>query len=209
MRSVSGTRLHSVMAACAVLTLVAGCGVSAKHVADPTTDPRPTAQLSSTSTTSTPAPATTSPLGGAWVLVTDTPSGLSFRLPKKPTLLTPPLTAPDGATVKARRYQALLPNLLVQVWVYELAGRSFDADKAIDGLASGARGTVTARKHTASGGLDIVDAKVRIPTGPALGYDRVFKIGDYAVQLWTVGLASDEQQIRAVQQRLSSTFRSS
>ena len=107
-----------------------------------------------------------------------------------------------------RGYQALVnEDLLVQVSVYDLAGRSFDADKAILGVASTAGGQVTMSKHTASGDLDIVDAKIRIPKGPALGYDRVFKIGDHAVQMWTLGLAKNEKQIRAVQSLLSSTFR--
>ena len=117
-------------------------------------------------------------------------------------------TAPDPAKVMVRGYQVLVnEDLLVQVSVYDLAGRSFDADKAIRGVASTAGGKVTMRKHTRSGDLDIVDAKIRIPRGPALGYDRVFKIGDHAVQMWTLGLASNEKQIREVQSLLSSTFR--
>ena len=193
-------------AMCAVL-VVAGCGVSGKPAAVTTTKPLkgPTSRQS-TSTSATTQP--TSPPLSAWTTVVDPPSGLSFQLPKKPTLFKPGGTAADGAPVTARGYQALVnDDLVVQVSVYDLAGRSFDADKAIDGVALSSRGTVIARKHTASGGLDIVDARIRIPTGPALGYDRVFKIGDHAVQLWTLGLADDEVRIKLVQQRLSSTFR--
>jgi hypothetical protein len=176
-----------------------------------TTDP--STSTSSTSTTSPPTtnPSSTTVVPGTqtWTPVKDAPSGLSFRLPKKPMLLRPPVTAPDGARVTVRGYQALVDeNLLVQVSVYDLAGRSFDADKAIDGVAASSKGTVVARTHTPSGNLDIVDAKIRIPKGPALGYDRVFKIGDHAVQLWTLGLANNEARIRQVQQRLSSSFRS-
>jgi hypothetical protein len=144
----------------------------------------------------------------SWTLVNDPPSHVSFRLPKKPMLLAPTVTAPDGRQVTVRGYQALLDNnLVVQVSIYDLAGRSFDADKAIKGVASSANGIVISRKHTASQGLDIVDAKIRIPRGPALGYDRVFKIGDHAVQLWTLGQASNERRIRSLQQRLSASVR--
>ncbi len=198
------------MAAAYVMVAIAaaGCGVSGKPIAATTTKPTTgTTQGPATSASTTSSP-TSTPATDTWTKVVDEPSGLSFRLPKSPKLLKPPVTAPDGARVTVRGYQALInPNLLVQVSVYDLAGRSFDADKAIDGVASSSRGTVTARKHTFSGGLDIVDAKIRIPTGSALGYDRVFKIGDHAVQLWTLGLASNEAQVRAAQQLLSSSFR--
>ncbi len=203
-----GARLVVMTALCALLG-GAGCGVSGKPAVDTTTKPRPTTtQHRATSAPPTSEPTSTGPSVGAWTRITDPPSGLSFQLPKPPTLLKPPVTAPDGAKVTVRGYQTLLnQNLLVQVSVYDLAGRSFDADKAIEGVARSSHGTVVARKHTASGGLDIVDAKIRIPTGPALGYDRVFKLGDHAVQLWTLGLASNEPQIRLVQQHLSSSFR--
>lgn len=209
MEPVRSARLLLVTAVCALLA-VAGCGVKGKPVADTTTKPEATTTTSAptTSAPTTSEPTTAPPTVDAWLRVVDPPSGLSFQLPKQPKLLKPPVTAPDGAAVTVRGYQALLnQNLLVQVSVYDLEGRSFDADKAIAGVAKSSRGTVVASKHTASGGLDIVDAKIRIPTGPALGYDRVFKIGDHAVQLWTLGLASNEAQIRLVQQRLSSTFR--
>ena len=187
-----------------MLFLVAGCGVSGKKAAVATTTGHQYADQHDPGVDAAHIDA--EPAGRhraavtAWPLVTDKPSGVSFRLPKKPTILTPPVTAPDHAKVMVRGYQVLVDqDLLVQVSVYDLAGRSFDADKAIRGVASTAGGTVTMRKHTASGDLDIVDAKIHIPKGPALGYDRVFKIGDHAVQMWTLGLASNEKQIRAVQ----------
>ncbi|MDQ6696364.1 MAG: hypothetical protein M3Z46_02765 [Actinomycetota bacterium] len=200
-------RIALVSATVCVVVAVSGCGVSGKPAAESTTKPAATTTQRPTTSTPTSEP-TTGALVGQWQRVVDPPSGLSFQLPKQPTLLKPPVTAPDGAPVTVRGYQALVnPNLLVQVSVYDLAGRSFDADKAIDGVATSSHGAVVARQHTESDGLDIVDAKIRIPTGPALGYDRVFKIGDHAVQLWTLGLASNAAQIRLVQQHLSSTFR--
>jgi hypothetical protein len=207
MNSTRGVRRLVTGLACLCIGL-ASCGVSGdgRSAGRTTTPQRGTTTSVPSSTTSTPPgdPGQSS----SWVPVKDTPSGLTFRLPKQPSLLNPKVTAPDGAQVAVRGYQVLVSrDLLVQVSIYDLAGRSFDADKAIDGVASTASGTVSARTHTASGDLHIVDAKIKIPSRSALGYDRVFKIGDHAVQMWTVGSAADEAQIRSIQQRLSASFR--
>jgi hypothetical protein len=202
--------IAALLAIVAGLVLMSGCGVNGKQGAGQTArSSTSTTSTSTSSTTTSVPPGTTVPEVRGWVLVTDQQTGLSFRLPEKPRVLSPPVTAPNGKKVNVRGYQVLVDkNLLVQVSVYDLDGRSFDADKAIDGVAKASGGTVVARKHTPAGALDIVDARIRIPKGQALGYDRVFKIGDHAVQLWTLGLASDEARIRSMQERLSSTFRS-
>lgn len=207
MNTKRGVRRPTMALVCLCLALV-GCGVSGKgRAADRTTTPRSSTTSTSTTSTTSTQPGNPTP-SGAWVPVKDAATGLTFSLPKRPTLLNPKVTAPDGAQVSVRGYQVLVSqDLLVQVSIYDLAGRSFDADKAIDGVASTASGTVSARTHTPSGRLDIVDAKIRIPSRSALGYDRVFQIGDHAVQMWTVGSAAEEAQIRSVQQRLSSSFR--
>ncbi len=144
---------------------------------------------------------------GSWVTVKDPASGYTFKLPTKPKVLTPPVTAPDGSPVKIRAYQSLInPTFVVQVSVYDLAGRTFDTDKAINGVATSTRGTVTSRVHRSSGGLDVVDARISLRNGTASSFNRVFKKGDYAVQMQALGLTTDETQIRLAQRLLNASF---
>ena len=93
MEHVIGTRLLWVTVRMRGALLGAGCGVSGHKAAVATTDPPASTTQGSTPPTSNanPQPGTV-PAITAWPLMTDKPSGVSFRLPKKPTILRPPVT---------------------------------------------------------------------------------------------------------------------
>lgn len=217
------SRQRAALVSCAATLLLFGaaCGTKGGDVADTTTSQRPTTSASTTATTQSTTTTTTTtepttdtttsgstiPDVSSWVAVTDSPSAVSFKLPKKPVVSTPAVTAPDRSAVKVRLYQALVnPNFVVQVSVFDLSGRSFDTDKAIDGVATSAKGTVSSRTHTTVDGLDVTDAKISLKNEAAVAYDRVFKLGDHAVQLQTLGLVSDGVALLTAHQALLSSF---
>lgn len=211
------------IAAVALVPLLAACGTKGKDKSSDTTKAKQqattteptTTEPTTIETTTTETPTTATPSGevpdlSEWVSVSDTGSTLKFKLPTTPKTGSPAVTAPDGTPVTVRTYNSTVnPNLFVQVVIYDLAGRTFDPDKALDGVATQSQGSVKSRKHVNVGGLDVVDGVLSLKSGVALGYDRVFKAGDQAVQLQTVGLPTKAALLSATQKDLISTFSAS
>lgn len=223
--TIHSSRRRMIPAALVVVALLAACGTDGGKKESGTTKPkRPetTAEPSTTepsTTESTTEPTTTEPTTttdnstsgvpdvSKWVPVTDPGSNVKFKLPLKPTVSSPAVTAPDGKPVTVRTYNATPnSNLLVQVVIYDLAGRTFDSNKALDGVASKLQGSVLSRSSSTVDGVDVLDGKVSIRGTLGIGYDRVFKLGDYAVQLQTAGPTADDSKLRSVQKDLISTF---
>jgi hypothetical protein len=131
-----------------------------------------------------------------WVETTDTPSGISAKLPGKAEVDTEP---------DSRSYSVKTDDYVVRFIVYDGPATEAALNDALQSFAAGVGATIASSQKTTAGGRPALDARLTFTAQEGIGgiyLTRLIAADTHMVQLVTVGLAADEQVLQKTHQQL-------
>ncbi len=129
-----------------------------------------------------------------WVLITDTPSGVSLALPSAADPVEQAVPAATGETVTVRNYTALEADVDIGFNVLDTPAESYSVEAGVEGVARSIGGTVDESAAVETDGHSGIEAEVGYGDGEVAIF-RMIVLDEHVVQPLVAGAESDRDEL--------------